>query len=177
MDDIVGRLASACFIIFSLTIIPLMIIFNNLDLSQRSALDTIVSTYTDEVRSTGVISKENYEDFLRKLSSTGYTYDIKIVHKSKTAVPTTSGSYKIAYKAYSKSEILSYIEGFGPDGEPGTSDDTSIKDYVMKSGDFISIKVVADTETTGSKLFRSIINGSSIIKLGASSGGMVGNTR
>ncbi len=177
MEDIVGRIASAFLIIAALTIIPLMIIFNNLDLAQRSTLNKIVDNYADEVRSTGVISKENYEDFLRQLSQTGYTYDIYITHKSKTAVPVSGGDFKIAYKAYSKSDILEYVEGFGPDKEPGTADDTDFKDYTMKSGDFISIKVVANTETTGSRLFRMMNKGVPVIKLGSSSGGMVGNTR
>lgn len=178
MEDIVGRLTAGIFLIIALTLIPIVWVFNNLDLSQRSVINNVVNAYTEEIRSTGVISKENYEDFIRKLQQTGMTFDISILHKSKAAVPGNSaGSYAVAYRSYNKNDILGVIEGYGADGEPNTSDDKAPRDYIMKSGDQISVTVQSLEETSGSKYLRLLMDGGSAIKLKASAGGMIGNTR
>ena len=178
MDDIVGRLAAGIFLIIALILIPIVWVFSNLDLSQHSAVNNIVNSYTEEIRTTGVISKANYEDFIRRLQQTGMTFDISVLHKSKAAVPGDSAnSYTIAYRSYNKNDILGVIEGYGADGEPNTSDDETPRDYIMKSGDQISITVQSIEETSGSKYIRLLTNGSSAIRLKASAGGMVGNTR
>ncbi len=178
MEDVVGRVFAPIFLIIAITLIPLVFVFSGLDLTQRSYVQETVDNYASEIRSTGVISKANYEKFIMDLQKTGMIFDINVVHKSKTVVPYGDGDYRTAFRSYGKDDILSYIEGYGDDMIPNTADDNEGYDYVMKNGDFITIKITSVEGTPGTK-YLGLLNGSGSrgIKLSASSGGMVGNTR
>ncbi len=176
MDDIVGRIAAGVLIAVSLTLIPLVWVFNNFDLAQRSYVNNVVDSYVGEVRSTGEITEENYNQFLRDLSKSGMMFDIEIIHKSKTLVPAEAGDkngdYRTSYRSYNKDDIFEYMN---LDAHTGTDD---AYDYIMKDGDSITIKVTSITDTEGSKFLRMITSGGvNATKLTASSGGMIGNTK
>ena len=178
MDNVLSRIFGPIILIIMMLVVPIIWIATGLDNTQRSAVDKIVHDYAAEVKSTGVITKENYDSFLRDLQKTGETYDITVVHKSLIAVPEAGGTYSKAYRSYGKEDILNYIEGFGADQEPGTADDTDVQVYKMKQGDFINITVVSTNGSIGTR-YLDAANGSPIkgIKIKATAGGMIGNTR
>ena len=178
MDGIVGRIIAPIILIVLMVVTPLVWVATGIDNSQRSAVDRIVNTYVSEVRSTGVITKENYEMFLRNLQKTGELYDINIVHESVVAVPNGKGKYGKAYTAYGKEDILAYVEGYGDDLEPGTADDTEGADYKMKQGDYITITATSLNGSVGTR-YLDAANGDAVkgIKINATAGGMVGNKK
>ena len=178
MDHIIGRIVAPIILIILMIVVPLVWVATGIDNTQRSAADRIVNMYASEVRSTGVITKENYEAFLRNLQKTGEIYDINIVHESVVAVPEGKGKFSKSFKSYGKEDILAYVEGYGDDLEPGTADDTEGADYRMKTGDYITITATSVNGSVGTR-YLDAANGDAVkgIKINATAGGMVGNKK
>ena len=159
-DDPIGILVALFSLIFLLSVLPLAIIQNNVDSQVEMAIEEAVEDFTDNVRSTGYITKEEYEIFKNELTTYGYTLNVEMLHRSKVVVPNGS-SYSTAYNAYNFNDILDALETNGI--------------YTMKNGDFFYIKLTSVDSTFGSKIFSTIL-GTSGTKIAIPSGGMVGNT-
>jgi ABC-type glycerol-3-phosphate transport system permease component len=184
MDDVFGRIFSYLVIIFAMFVIPLVWIFNNADMTQQSYISEQVQTFTSKARSTGCITKDEYRQFAENIGACGNAYQIKILHESKVSTPledkdgnTIKNKYRTSFRSYNLDDIVNTIEGLGNDGEPGTLDDETPSDYIMKDGDYITVSVKSVNSTEGSALLGMLSGHASGIKIVASAGGMVGNTQ
>ncbi len=159
-EDPIGVVFAMLLLIFGITILPMVIIQNNVDAQSRSAAEALVQDFADNARSTGYITREEYDKFKSDLVATGYTYHVEMLHRSKIVVPNGS-TYTTAYNAYNFNDILDMLETSGR--------------YSMKSGDFFQIQLTTISETKGSGYLAAIIGGPGQ-KMTIPAGGLVGNT-
>ncbi len=172
-DDNVGKVVLYVFGIILLFILPLLLIFNNNDITEKSYLNNKVKTFVDEARESGYVSPESYRNFVTDITSIGETYEITMIHKQKTVVPNRTpgkGDYVVSYNYYNKDDILKYMYGTLDDGRDYE------KAYSMNEGDFFKVVVVANNPSKGSSFFTSFMHMPGGIKMSASAGGYVGNT-
>jgi len=163
----------------------LMFVFPLITVSERSDdisqlnIQTTTSQFVDNIKSTGKLTSENYDNFVQTLSATGNTYDVELEFKilddnpkSKAGIGTTSDKIgeNVYYSVYT-SQIESQID---------STRDTSGKNgvYKLKEGDIVSVSV-KNTNTTISQMLRNFIYslaGNDTYSISASSSGMVTNT-
>lgn len=175
-DDAVSKVVAALFLTLGIFVLPLIIISVNSDITERSYVDENIQEFSEMVRSTGYISKENYEQLLNVLSSAGGAYKITMLHRSYRAIPSgSSGDYRTSYTAYGQNEIIRHLYGLKLDGSPDTSNPGS--DYIMKDGDFFSITVEGTGSTKSASYLKALSGGKGEEHLYCVSGGMVGNTK
>ena len=60
-------------------VFPLMSVADRSDDVSQLAVQNAVSTFVDEVRSTGRITLSSYDRLVRELNATGNTYDVEII--------------------------------------------------------------------------------------------------
>lgn len=175
-DDAVSKVVAALFLTLGIFVLPLIIISVNSDLTERSYVDENIQEFSEMARSTGYISKENYEQLMNVLSSAGGTYKITMLHRSYRAIPSgPAGEYRTSYTAYGQNDIICKLYGLNVDGSPNASDPGS--DYVMKDGDFFSITVEGMGSTKSASYLKALSGGKGEEHLYCTSGGMVGNTK
>lgn len=165
-EDPIGSVFALLILIFGISILPMILIQNNVDAQSRSAAEALVQDFADNARSTGYITKEGYDKFKSDLVATGYSYHVEMLHRSKIVVPNgkdASGNYlyTTAYNAYNFNDILDIMEVSGR--------------YSMKDGDFFQIKLTTTGDTKGSTYLSGILGGSGQ-KMTIPAGGLVGNT-
>lgn len=151
-----------------LFIFPLMSISERNDDIAQLAVQTSVIEFVDDARTTGKITKENYDKLIQSLSATGNSYEIEIEVKKidenpgkKSALVETS---KIGENLY-YSVFTSQIEG-----SLASSDK-----YVLKEGDIVSV-TVKNTNKTIAQMLRGFFfkdSGSDAYEIAAQHSGVV----
>ncbi len=154
-------------------IFPLMSIAERNDDIAELTAQSAVTEFVDTARSTGKITLDNYNKMVKKLETTGNTYDVEIEVKvldenvgKKSA--WTSGQVigeNIYYSVYT-SQIMNYMASTTGEGD-GV--------YTMKEGDIISVSVKNNNKTL-SQTIRGVfysISGSGTYQISAQSSGLV----
>lgn len=59
-------------------VVPLMTMADRFDTTSQAQVESLVSDFVDEIRSTGKITLEKYNKFLENLTATGYTFDVEM---------------------------------------------------------------------------------------------------
>lgn len=98
--------------------------------------------FVSDVKSTGYITKEKYDQYLDNLASTRNKFNIQIEHKIKKYYPNGENEYTTLYEIKENSHILNEIESSGI--------------YTMNKGDTFSIEV-KNTNTTIATVIYNII--------------------
>ena len=62
-------------------VVPLMTMADRVDTTSQAEVESIVTDFVEEIRTTGKITKENYNKFLENLSATGYIFDVEMQTK------------------------------------------------------------------------------------------------
>ena len=159
-EDPIGVVFALLLLIFGIAVMPMLIVQNNVDSQSRSAAEALVQDFTDNARSTGYITKEEYDQFKSDLVATGYVYHVDMLHRSKVVVPY-NGTYTTAYNTYNFNDILDILETTGR--------------YSMKNGDFFQMKITTTGDTLGSSYVGAVL-GRPGQQMTIPSGGLVGNT-
>lgn len=154
----------------------LMFVFPMMSISERNddisqlAVQTATVEFVDNVRATGKITQENYDNFLQKIGATGNSYDVELEVKvldenpgKKTAQTTQD---KIGENIY-YSEYTSQIED--------KLQKSSNKTMKLKEGDMIYASV-KNTNTTIAQMLKNFfysISGNDSYKIAGQHGGVV----
>ena len=162
-DNPIAKAFASLFLILGISVLPLMLVMNNVDNQARSAAEAAVQDFADNARSTGVLTKADFEVLKAKLQATGYVYHVEMLHRSKMAIPDDAQGYRDVYKAYNFEDISNIWE-----------ENEGV--YAMKNGDFYQILITSTTPTIGSKIYAANYGGSGIT-LNIPAGGMVGNKK
>lgn len=162
-EDPIGTVFALLLLVFGITLLPMLIVQNNVDAQARSQVESIVQDFTDNARSTGYFTREEYNVFKAELSKCGYPFHVEMLHRSKMVLPNEreEGTYTTAYNAYNFDDIMEVLEETGK--------------YSMKNGDFFQIKLTSIGSTKGSLELAAILGGGGQ-KMIIPAGGMVGNT-
>ena len=167
MTDNPFKIFGYLFAIICMTILPLLLIFNNNDITVKSYLNNSVQMFVDEARGSGYITPEAYQTFVDELTAINDSYTVKIEHKSKYIQPTGTGTgYTVAYKYYNETDILDYM----------FPDSSTRNIYNMKNGDFIKVSVISKNYSLGSRFLGAITGSGYGIRNSASAAGYVGNS-
>lgn len=133
----VGAIFLAAILMF---IFPLMSTADRADDVTTQVVKTATQDFVDSVRTTGKITSDKYEGFVRSLASTGNTYDVnmevKHLDESASKKTTTAASSKVGENYY-YSEYNDQITG--------TLNEHNV--YRLKQGDIVSVDVKNKNQT------------------------------
>lgn len=155
-------------------VFPLMSISErNDDISQLS-VQTETVEFVDNIRATGKITQNNYDNFVQKLSATGNSYDIEIEVKvldenpgKKSAQTTTDKIGENVYYSEYTAQILEELQ------QAKSGKLSGVK--MLKEGDIVSVSV-KNTNTTIAQMLKNFfysISGNDTYQIDAQHAGVV----
>lgn len=113
MSDTLITIVAIILVAGLIFVVPLMTMADRVDTTSQAEVESIVTDFVEEIRTTGKITKENYNKFLENLSATGYIFDVEMQTKiaDKDYIKTSSqvSQDKIGENVY-YSEYTSQIE-------------------------------------------------------------------
>ena len=149
-------------------VVPLMTMADRVDTTSQAEVESIVTDFVEEIRTTGKITKENYNKFLENLSATGYIFDVEMQTKiaDKDYIKTSSqvSQDKIGENVYYSEYTLKIEEELEKSG---------VKK--LKTGDMVLV-TVKNTDLTLAQQLKSFaykIVGNDTATVVASKAGMV----
>ncbi len=149
-------------------VFPLMTASDRADDIAELTVQTATNEFVDDVRTTGKLTYEEYENFLSTITSTGNAFDVEILIQKLDANPsvkvasaeTTKIGENVYYNLYT-SQIQEQL--------------TNNKRIPLKEGDIITV-TVKNTNTTISQLLRNFfyqVTGNDTYQIAAQHGGIV----
>lgn len=140
MRDMVSDIAILIAILFLVMLGPVYQNFETADRLSASIAKETINEYNKLIRKQGYIDQSTYLNFLTDLSLSGEIYDVKLVHTSRLAYPSSKNSedYEIHEIKYSNDIILNQIK----DGK---------SKYTMRYGDDFRIDI-KETKVAPSRL-------------------------
>ncbi len=149
-------------------IFPLMSTADRGDDIAQQAVQTATGEFVDNIRSTGKITVDKYDDFLAIISETGNTFDVlieaKILDENARKKVQQASSSKVGENEY-YSEFTAQIEDkLENEGE-----------YNLKEGDIISV-TVKNTNKTMSQILRNFfyqVTGNNTYNIAAQHSGII----
>ena len=151
MGDSLGTVIVIAIAAILMFVFPVMTMADRTDDVSQLTVQTETTEFVDEIRTTGKITPEKYDQFVQSITSTGNLYDVDIEVKvldENPGVKTTQTSYtkigeNIYYTQYT-TQILNEIE----------QNDKHKK--VLKEGDIVTVKAL-NTNTTIAQLLRNFL--------------------
>ena len=144
-------------------VFPLMTMADKKDDVSTLAIQTATTEFTDNVRTTGKLTQENYDNLVTTLAATGNSYDVEMTvqildenpAKKATSAHTTIGD-NVYYTMYT-SQVLEALP------------------LSLKEGDIVSVNVKNTNTTIAGQLrnFLYKVTGSNSSTIAASSSGIV----
>lgn len=160
-----------------LFIVPLVTLTDRNDNVAQENVKLIVEEFVTEIKNTGKLTKNQYEEFQNRLAATGNVYEteIEIQHLDENpGKKTVQANYtkigeNVYYSEYT-TQILKKL-GIKVDGEAASSGDT----IILKEGDFVYVGVKNENTTAAQTLKSSFLSFSNAgeYAISANSSGMV----
>jgi len=149
-------------------VFPLMAVSERSDDIAELTVQTATNEFVDDVRTTGKLTYEDYENYLSTISSTGNSFDVEIQIQSLDSNP----SIKVAAAETTKIGENVYYNVYTSQIEEQL---TKYKKISLKEGDIITV-TVKNTNTTISQLLRNFfyqVTGNDTYQIAAQHGGIV----
>lgn len=152
-------------------VFPLMTMSDRTDDIAQLAVETATTEFVDKIRSTGKITKGNYDKFLETITSTGNTYNIEMELKVKDEnlgkKTTQADSDKIGEGAYYSIYTSQIEKELAKNDNNGT--------YYCKEGDIVSVRVKNTNQTISQQLknFFYTVTGNDAYTIAAEHAGVV----
>ena len=126
-------------------VFPLMTISDRTDDIAQLTVETATTEYVDTIRSTGKITRANYDKFIETITSTGNTYDVEMqvdvkdanLGKKVSQAQADKIGENVSYSIYT-SQIEDAIDSNGA--------------YYCKEGDIVSVSVKNTNQTISQQL-------------------------
>lgn len=168
MDDILTSVIGIGLAAVLMFIFPLITMSDRTDDVSQLTVRIAVTEFVEDIRQSGKITRERYNQFIGNIGSTGNTYNIEIEAKildenpSRKVVEDTKVQGKNVYYSVYNSQII---------------EDTLMKDkdYYLKEGDTIIVSAKNSNQTMSQQLknFFYTVVGKDTYIIAASHGGMV----
>ena len=149
-------------------VFPVLSMADRIDTASQTDVETITSDFVNQIRSTGKLTKDEYDVFLGKLTSTGNTYNIdlefRIMDENARKKALQSALDKIGENVYYSvytTQIEKILETEGV--------------YKLKEGDMV-FTTVKNTNLTFSQQMKNIfylMSGNNVYTIQASQAGLV----
>lgn len=179
MVEGIWKLASFIIMVLLLMIYPLMQLLETQDDVIQLRVVSITSDFVDQVRLQGMIRPQVYREFESQLGTLGHHFKIKLIHEVNVYVPkyvdvmdpgSFTGEIMLAKESVDSATISNIL--FPPSALP---EDHISRQYVMSSGDYFGVEVVAKQRTQAQVLRDMVwLTQSSYARFYARFGGMVG---
>lgn len=150
-------------------VFPLMTMSDRTDDIAQLAVETATTEFVDKIRSTGKITKGNYDKFLETITSTGNTYNIEMELKVKDEnlgkKTIQAGSDRIGEGVYYSIYTSQIEKELAKDNET----------YYCKEGDIVSVRVKNTNQTISQQLknFFYTVTGNDAYTIAAEHAGVV----
>ena len=168
MNDTVMSVIAIFLAAILMFIFPLMSTADRSDDVSQQAVQTATTEFVDNIRSTGKITQDKYDNFSSTIAATGNSFDVELeaqkLDDSARKKTTQASKTKVGENNY-YSEYTSQIESvMASNGE-----------YDLKEGDIISVKV-KNTNKTMSQVLKNFfysITGNDTYNIAAQHSGIV----
>lgn len=148
--DAFGKLVGIVLFVAFLFIIPVTKYTQHNDSIMNNFVASETNKFVSTVRNTGVITADQYNEFIEVLDSTNHVYNVEITHSSLIVNPeyttsvaaggsTTNLTSEYYVNVYESTILKSLYE-------------TPEAEYIMSKGDYISVKVSNKSKTLGTKM-------------------------
>lgn len=147
MDDILISIFAIVLSVILMFIFPLLTMADRTDDVSQLTVDIATVEFVDEVRTTGIITKSEYEKFTSNIATTGNTYNIELEVSVKDENPgrkmtmdssTNDDIGENVYYSIYTSQIMDSIKNNG--------------EYILKEGDVFSVSVKNTNQTISQQL-------------------------
>ncbi len=151
-------------------IFPLMSTADRSDDISTEAIKTATTEFVDKIRTTGKITQDSYDSFVKTISATGNSFDVqmeaKILDENSSKKLSQASASKIGENQY-YSEYTSQIED--------AMSKSATSDYKLKEGDIVSV-TVKNTNKTISQILKDFfyrVTGNNTYNIAAQHSGIV----
>lgn len=165
MDDFFGRMVAIFVLVIAIVFLPICALAIKQENTTRSMIETYVTEFVDNARTTGKITAEEYEKCYRNVLMCQDFCSLSITHSSRMYSSSADGS--VAYYAdFVTKDILDAIYNNGDE----------IHDYELRNGDYLTVLVKNEKPTFATKLFRLFNKRKTTdVSIYVNYGGLVGN--
>lgn len=149
-------------------VFPLMSVSERNDDIAQIGVTSATSDFVDKVKTTGVVTEQNYSSYLQTLNATGNTFDVavelKILDENLSSKVGQASSDKIGENVYYSVYTSQMEEVLKSKGK-----------YVLKEGDMISVSVKNTNQTIAQMLknFFYSVTGNNTYQIAAQGSAMV----
>lgn len=168
MSDTVMSIIAIFLAAILMFIFPLMSTADRSDDISQQQVQSETTKFVDEIRATGKITEDDYNNFLSTIAQTGNSFDVemetKILDENSRKKTSEAASTKVGennyYSEYT-SQIESQLESNGV--------------YLLKEGDIVTVSV-KNTNKTISQILKNFfyqVSGNNTYNIAATAGGVV----
>ena len=168
MGDSLGTIVAIAIAAILMFVFPVMTMADRTDDVSQLTVQTETTEFVDEIRTTGKITPQRYEQFVEAINSTGNLYDIEIEikvlddnpGKKSVQVQRDKLGENYYYEVFD-SQVMEKIDANDP--------------YLLKEGDIVAVKV-KNTSQTLSQQFKNFfytVIGNDTYTIDADHGGIV----
>ena len=168
MGDSLGTIVAIAIAAILMFVFPVMTMADRTDDVSQLTVQTETTEFVDEIRTTGKITPQRYEQFVEAINSTGNLYDIEIEikvlddnpGKKSVQVQRDKLGDNYYYEVFN-SQVMEKIDANDP--------------YLLKEGDIVAVKV-KNTSQTLSQQFKNFfytVIGNDTYTIAADHGGIV----
>lgn len=153
MLESVRMFFTICLAIICMVVYPTVVISDNAFEDAKEFTRAATQDFVNKVRNKGYVDNRDYSDFINKINSTSYTFDVEMEHYNKTYEPlygdpnnfyTFTGNFEVIYEGYYTNEILEIIYDTSyPEHDPR-------RRYNMKEGDLFNVRIYSEKRSVGS---------------------------
>ena len=165
MGDVLTKLLFGVLATVFIVIMPVILLSLTMEQSIQTNVDTLVTDFVDNARSTAVITEMDVNNLYHKIGAYGIVWDVDIKHYSTVQYPSDRGSVEVSY-AYSTQEILDYLY---------PANGAYVGKYPLKQGDRIEVTIRNRSDFAGTKLLKAFIPAIESGTLYSHHSGVVGN--
>lgn len=146
MSDTVVTVLAIFLAAILMFIFPLMSTSDRADDITTQAVDSATTDFVDEIRSTGKITQQNYENFIQVLGSTGNSYEVEM----EVQVLDDNPGKKVTEAEYTKVGENYYYSEYTTQILDEINSDTGA--MYLKQGDLVTVSVKNTNRTIGTIL-------------------------
>ena len=146
MSDTVVTVLAIFLAAILMFIFPLMSTSDRADDITTQAVDSATTDFVDEIRSTGKITQQNYDNFIQVLGSTGNSYEVEM----EVQVLDDNPGKKVTEAEYTKVGENYYYSEYTTQILDEINSDTGA--MYLKQGDLVTVSVKNTNRTIGTIL-------------------------
>ena len=152
-------------------VFPLMSVSERNDDISELGVQALTDDFVNNIKTTGVITRREYDSFVQSLGATGNTYDVEM------EVKILDKNINVKYAQADKTKIGEniYYSIYTTQIEDELNDDAGGNRYRLKEGDLISVSVKNTNQTLAQMLrgFFYRITGNDTYEIAAQNSGMI----